>query len=194
MGSSLTTSVKSARVRSRTTGTAWVLRVMRGNLLDELNKPYVELARAKGLSEGRLIWKYPVRGRCRVRHLNVDGDGQGDLAGHGGEQRARALTMLAPQITLAALCLLLGLVPQIGYGIIHQALAGSQQGLGVTLAKAPSLPTMGLTGVAGPAGLAILSPLVVAAIVGVQAIEYKQLYPGAGEKLPGETEFRKKPE
>ena len=34
------------------------------------------------------IWKSPVVGRCRVRRLNVDGDGQGDLAGHGGEHRA----------------------------------------------------------------------------------------------------------
>jgi MOSC domain-containing protein YiiM len=34
------------------------------------------------------IWKSPAPGRCRVRRLNVDGDGQGDLAGHGGEQRA----------------------------------------------------------------------------------------------------------
>jgi ferredoxin-NADP reductase/MOSC domain-containing protein YiiM len=34
------------------------------------------------------IWKNPVRGRCRVGRLNVEGDGQGDLAGHGGEQRA----------------------------------------------------------------------------------------------------------
>jgi len=34
------------------------------------------------------IWKEPVRGRCRVGKLNLDGDGQGDLAGHGGEQRA----------------------------------------------------------------------------------------------------------
>jgi MOSC domain-containing protein YiiM/ferredoxin-NADP reductase/ferredoxin len=34
------------------------------------------------------IWKSPVRGRCRVGRLNLDGDGQGDLAGHGGEQRA----------------------------------------------------------------------------------------------------------
>jgi MOSC domain-containing protein YiiM/ferredoxin-NADP reductase len=34
------------------------------------------------------IWKEPVRGRCRVRRLNVDGDGQGDPGGHGGEQRA----------------------------------------------------------------------------------------------------------
>jgi MOSC domain-containing protein YiiM/ferredoxin-NADP reductase len=34
------------------------------------------------------IWKDPVPGRCRVGRLNVAGDGQGDLAGHGGEQRA----------------------------------------------------------------------------------------------------------
>lgn len=42
-------------------GTAGLIRIMRANLLDELNKPYVEAARAKGLSETRLIWKYPVR-------------------------------------------------------------------------------------------------------------------------------------
>jgi len=34
------------------------------------------------------IWKDPVEGRRMVRRLNVDGDGQGDLNGHGGEQRA----------------------------------------------------------------------------------------------------------
>jgi ferredoxin-NADP reductase/MOSC domain-containing protein YiiM len=34
------------------------------------------------------IWKQPVRGRIAVRRLNVEGDGQGDLAGHGGENRA----------------------------------------------------------------------------------------------------------
>jgi ferredoxin-NADP reductase/MOSC domain-containing protein YiiM/ferredoxin len=34
------------------------------------------------------IWKTPVRGAVTVRRLNIDGDGQGDLAGHGGEQRA----------------------------------------------------------------------------------------------------------
>jgi ferredoxin-NADP reductase/MOSC domain-containing protein YiiM/ferredoxin len=34
------------------------------------------------------VFKDPVSGPCRVRRLNVDGDGQGDLAGHGGEQRA----------------------------------------------------------------------------------------------------------
>ena len=41
--------------------TAGNIRITRANLLDELNKPYVETARAKGLRENRLIWKYPVR-------------------------------------------------------------------------------------------------------------------------------------
>ena len=34
------------------------------------------------------VWKSPVNKRRMVRKLNIDGDGQGDLAGHGGEQRA----------------------------------------------------------------------------------------------------------
>lgn len=44
-----------------TASTAGLIRVMRANLLDELSKPYVETARAKGLSERRLLLKYPVR-------------------------------------------------------------------------------------------------------------------------------------
>ncbi len=42
-------------------GTARLTRIMRANLLDELHKPYVVTARAKGLSEWRLVLKYPVR-------------------------------------------------------------------------------------------------------------------------------------
>ncbi|MEU8614878.1 MOSC domain-containing protein, partial [Actinoplanes sp. NPDC048791] len=34
------------------------------------------------------IWKQPVGGAATVRRLNIDGDGQGDLGGHGGENRA----------------------------------------------------------------------------------------------------------
>ena len=34
------------------------------------------------------VWKRPVGGPCLARWLNLDGDGQGDLAGHGGEHRA----------------------------------------------------------------------------------------------------------
>lgn len=41
--------------------TASLMRIMRANLLDELHKPYVVTARAKGLSEFRLLMKYPVR-------------------------------------------------------------------------------------------------------------------------------------
>ena len=43
------------------TGTAHLIRIMRANLLDELRKPYVVTARAKGLSEIQAILKYPVR-------------------------------------------------------------------------------------------------------------------------------------
>ena len=42
-------------------GTAGLIRVMRANLLDELNKPYVVTARSKGLPEWKVILKYPVR-------------------------------------------------------------------------------------------------------------------------------------
>jgi peptide/nickel transport system permease protein len=42
-------------------GTASLIRTMRANLLDELKKPYVVTARAKGLSEIKLLMKYPVR-------------------------------------------------------------------------------------------------------------------------------------
>ena len=42
-------------------GTAQLIRIMRANLLDELRKPYVVTARARGLSETRVILKYPVR-------------------------------------------------------------------------------------------------------------------------------------
>jgi len=42
-------------------GTAQLIRIMRANLLDELRKPYVVTARAKGLTEMRVIMKYPVR-------------------------------------------------------------------------------------------------------------------------------------
>lgn len=42
-------------------GMGGLIRVMRANTLDELNKPYVTAARARGVSERTLIWEYPVR-------------------------------------------------------------------------------------------------------------------------------------
>lgn len=44
-----------------TAGTAGTIRVIRAQMLDELHKPYVVTARAKGVSEIRLLFKYPVR-------------------------------------------------------------------------------------------------------------------------------------
>ena len=44
-----------------TSGTAGMIRVMRGNLLDELRKPYVTTAMAKGVRPFKLLMKYPVR-------------------------------------------------------------------------------------------------------------------------------------
>ena len=43
------------------TSTAGLIRIMRGTLLDELKKQYVIVARAKGLSEGRIVFKYSLR-------------------------------------------------------------------------------------------------------------------------------------
>ena len=42
----------------------------------------------RGRTVHTAIWKAPVQGRRMARRLNIDGDGQGDLAGHGGEHRA----------------------------------------------------------------------------------------------------------
>ena len=44
-----------------TSGTASLIRIMRNNLLDELNKPYVITAKAKGVGPAKTILKYPVR-------------------------------------------------------------------------------------------------------------------------------------
>jgi MOSC domain-containing protein YiiM len=42
----------------------------------------------RGRTVHTAVWKKPVAGPQMVRRLNIEGDGQGDLAGHGGEQRA----------------------------------------------------------------------------------------------------------
>ncbi len=44
-----------------TAGTCGIIRIMRANLLDELQKPYVVVARAKGLKERKVLYKYPFR-------------------------------------------------------------------------------------------------------------------------------------
>ncbi len=52
-------------------GTAQLIRIMRANLLDELRRPYVVTARAKGLSENRVIIKYPVRAALNPFASNI---------------------------------------------------------------------------------------------------------------------------
>ncbi len=42
------------------------------------------------------VWKTPVQGRRMARRLNLDGDGQGDLQGHGGEHRRLGLHAFGP--------------------------------------------------------------------------------------------------
>ena len=62
-----------------------------GNLMPRLLSVNVGLPRDipwNGQTVHTSIWKDPVPGRRIVRRLNVDGDGQGDLGGHGGENRA----------------------------------------------------------------------------------------------------------
>lgn len=49
----------------------------------------------KGETVRTAIWKQPVPGRTAVRRLNLEGDGQGDLAGHGGEHRAVMVYQIA---------------------------------------------------------------------------------------------------
>ena len=60
-------------------GTAWLLSV-------NVGMPQNVTWQGKTVYTG--IWKHPVQGPRMARRLNIDGDGQGDLKGHGGEQRA----------------------------------------------------------------------------------------------------------
>jgi ferredoxin-NADP reductase/MOSC domain-containing protein YiiM len=62
-----------------------------GNVMGRLLSVNVGLPRDviwQGKTVHTGIWKAPVKGPRMVRRLNIDGDGQGDLAGHGGEHRA----------------------------------------------------------------------------------------------------------
>jgi ferredoxin-NADP reductase/MOSC domain-containing protein YiiM len=62
-----------------------------GNMMGRLLSVNVGLPRDvtwQGRTVHTGIWKAPVNGRRMVRRLNLDGDGQGDLVGHGGERRA----------------------------------------------------------------------------------------------------------
>jgi hydrogenase-4 component B len=67
--------------------------------------------------------------------------------------------MQLPQVVLAALCVLVGLLPFSAFWLIHRALVGSQQGLGIVLAKIPLQEVAGLTGINGLVGGAVFMPI-----------------------------------
>jgi NADH:ubiquinone oxidoreductase subunit 5 (subunit L)/multisubunit Na+/H+ antiporter MnhA subunit len=75
--------------------------------------------------------------------------------------------MLAPQLALAAGCVLLGLAPAVGYWLAYRAIQGSAEGLAAALAQVPPLATAGGTGVLSPGGLGILAPPAVALAFGL---------------------------
>ena len=62
-----------------TSGAAALIRIMRANLLDELKKPYVVTARAKGVRPIRLLLKYPVRIALNLNRDIANGERWGDL-------------------------------------------------------------------------------------------------------------------
>jgi hypothetical protein len=70
--------------------------------------------------------------------------------------------MQLPQVALACLCLLLGLLPSIAYQLISQSLAHSSEGLGSILCVSPPATAGRLNGLVITGGTALLAPLVVA--------------------------------
>jgi peptide/nickel transport system permease protein len=62
-------------------GTAWLSRVMRANLLDVLNMQYVQTARAKGLTEGVVTWKHAFRNAIHPLIMVLGGSLPGLISG-----------------------------------------------------------------------------------------------------------------
>ncbi len=62
-------------------GTAWLSRVMRANLLDVLNMQYVQTARAKGLNENVVIWKHAFRNAIHPLIMVLGGSLPGLISG-----------------------------------------------------------------------------------------------------------------
>ena len=62
-------------------GTAWLSRVMRANLLDVLNMQYVQTARSKGLHENVVVWKHAVRNAIHPLIMVLGGALPGIISG-----------------------------------------------------------------------------------------------------------------
>jgi len=75
--------------------------------------------------------------------------------------------MQLPQVALAFLCVLLGVVPAIGFRLMQHALEASRGGLGTTLANASPLTSNPLTGLAQTPSAAVFAPVALAAVLGL---------------------------
>jgi formate hydrogenlyase subunit 3/multisubunit Na+/H+ antiporter MnhD subunit len=75
--------------------------------------------------------------------------------------------MQVPQLLLAAICLLVGLAPALAFQWLQRALESSQQGYGIALANATPLSSLPLAGLDALAGRAVLTPLALAAVLGL---------------------------
>jgi hypothetical protein len=73
--------------------------------------------------------------------------------------------MQLPQLFLAALCILLGVVPAIAYNIMNSALNASRQGFGAVLASAQPMASNPATGLDALGGSALLAPVLLAAVL-----------------------------
>jgi formate hydrogenlyase subunit 3/multisubunit Na+/H+ antiporter MnhD subunit len=75
--------------------------------------------------------------------------------------------MQAPQVLLALLCILLGILPAIAFNLMQHALAASRQGFGAALADAGPMTGGLLTGIRSTASTALFVPLALAVVLGL---------------------------
>jgi len=75
--------------------------------------------------------------------------------------------MQLPQVVLASLCILLGIVPAIAFRLMEQALHASREGFGTVLSQSASMTSGPLPGLNASGGAALFAPLALAAVLGL---------------------------
>jgi formate hydrogenlyase subunit 3/multisubunit Na+/H+ antiporter MnhD subunit len=83
----------------------------------------------------------------------------------GGRSLEAGMIMQIPQLLLALLCVLLGILPAIAYGLIHNVLASSPHGFGPALAGVAPAPVNLWAGISGAGSGSVFVPLAVAAVL-----------------------------
>ena len=96
---------------------------------------------------------------------------RGEVRPHAGGAQSGILevgwSMQLPQLLLALMCVLLGVVPGLAFAFLQQAIAATPQGLGVALAQAAQPARATVAAVTAPLGTALFVPLALAALLGV---------------------------